>query len=556
MGYQALLFCPDEKTARTVTQVLSELDFSVIPCTEPFAAVKKLMGEHFDALVVDCDNEQNATLLFKSARNAPNNHSSLAVAVVEGQAGVAKAFRIGANLVLTKPVNVEQAKGTLRVARGLLRKSEAAKPATGAVSATVKPVAPAPLKPALQRTMPSLSTAGPAAPLTPAVTAAAASIPTQKSAPQPSVVASVPTEITTGEEPFGAKSEEIGSSSIIAPASQPGILSLTAGHSPSAGRFGTSAASAPAPAREPKPSVATEPKPENAVETVAASVSSASVEEISAAGPSFTFGGHVGSGAESSGGGSKKALLALAAVVLIAAGGYEVWMQWERSGGAATGSVPFAVQPVTTAAKVPRVAPSAAPVAPSSDASSALSPTPDAAASPVAANKVTANKVTATEAPATKAAAQPIKIKNQSAQPGVGKSAPSGDVIAPSIVGIASAGDGAALPSLMGSQSKTPTPLLQDLHVSQGVSRGLLVKAIQPAYPASARQMRIEGAVELSATVSKNGDISTVKVLSGDPQLAHAAVEAVKQWKYKPYLLNGEPVEIQTQVTVKFKLPR
>jgi protein TonB len=108
----------------------------------------------------------------------------------------------------------------------------------------------------------------------------------------------------------------------------------------------------------------------------------------------------------------------------------------------------------------------------------------------------------------------------------------------------------------MGSQSKTPTPLLQDLHVSQGVSRGLLVKAIQPAYPASARQMRIEGAVELSATVSKNGDISTVKVLSGDPQLAHAAVEAVKQWKYKPYLLNGEPVEIQTQVTVKFKLPR
>src|ERR1017187_2688822 len=142
MGYQALLFCPDEKTARTVTQVLRELDLTVIPCTEPFAAVKKLMGEHFDAVVVDCDNEQNATLLFKSARNAPNNQSSLAVAVVEGQAGVAKAFRIGANLVLTKPINVEQSKGTLRVARGLLRKSEAAKPATGAASATVKPAAP------------------------------------------------------------------------------------------------------------------------------------------------------------------------------------------------------------------------------------------------------------------------------------------------------------------------------------------------------------------------------------------------------------------------------
>ena len=129
MGYQALLFCPDEKTARTVTQVLSELEFNVESCMEPFAAVKKLMGQHFDAVVVDCDNEQNATLLFKSARNSTSNQASLAVAVVEGQAGVAKAFRIGANLVLTKPINIEQAKGTLRVARGLLRKSEPAKPA-------------------------------------------------------------------------------------------------------------------------------------------------------------------------------------------------------------------------------------------------------------------------------------------------------------------------------------------------------------------------------------------------------------------------------------------
>jgi len=123
------------------------------------------------------------------------------------------------------------------------------------------------------------------------------------------------------------------------------------------------------------------------------------------------------------------------------------------------------------------------------------------------------------------------------------------------MAGIAAAGNSSSLPNLM-TGSKAPTPVLQDLHVSQGVSRGLLVKEIPPVYPSSARQLRIEGAVELLATISKNGDISAVKVLSGEPQLAHAAVEAVKQWKYKPYLLNGEPVEIQTQVTVKFKLPR
>src|SRR5215469_8352211 len=153
MGYQALLFCPDEKTARTVTHVLNDLEFTVEPCTEPFAAVKKLMAQHFDAVVVDCDNEQNATLLFKSARNSTSNQSSLAVAVVEGQAGVAKAFRIGANLDLTKPINVEQAKGTLRVARGLLRKgrdgTKASAPAasvapTGQVSNVPKPAPAAP----------------------------------------------------------------------------------------------------------------------------------------------------------------------------------------------------------------------------------------------------------------------------------------------------------------------------------------------------------------------------------------------------------------------------
>src|SRR5437868_15199520 len=147
MSYQALLFCPDERTAHVVTQVLSEVEFSVESCNEPFAAVKRLMAKHFDAIVVDCDNEQNATLLFKSARNSGSNQNSLSVALVEGQAGVAKAFRIGANLVLTKPINVEQSKGTLRVARGLLRKGEAgAKPASDATSRplAVQPVAPSP----------------------------------------------------------------------------------------------------------------------------------------------------------------------------------------------------------------------------------------------------------------------------------------------------------------------------------------------------------------------------------------------------------------------------
>src|SRR6202451_1360330 len=176
MKYNALLFCPDEKTARVVTQVLTDLEFRVEPCNEPFAAVKKLMAEHFDAIVVDCDSEQNAALLFKSAHNSGSNQSSLAVAVVEGQTGVAKAFRIGANLVLTKPINVEQSKGTLRVARGLLRKGESAKPLVHAenipAAAPITSAASRPTKPST--TIPQRAPAPPTAsqrPSAPAVSA-------------------------------------------------------------------------------------------------------------------------------------------------------------------------------------------------------------------------------------------------------------------------------------------------------------------------------------------------------------------------------------------------
>lgn len=556
MGYQALLFCPDEKTARTVTQVLSELDFAVIPCTEPFGAVKKLMSEHFDAVVVDCDNEQNATLLFKSARNSPNNHSSLAVAVVEGQAGVAKAFRIGANLVLTKPVNVEQAKGTLRVARGLLRKSEAAKSVPGTAGAAVKPAAPP--TPTLQRTTPTAPAAGTATSIASAAVAAAAGISIQQSAEPARVVASVPSEIKeTHVEILDKGNDGIASAWPVAPdakiaASKPEVLSSSVQRPPSSGGFGASAASAPAPARESK-SRATESKtssvsaePKSPVERVAASESSVAIEEMSAPtpAPSVTVGGAVDQSSKSAGGGSKKTLLAVAAVVLVAAGGYEAWMLWGR--GNTTVPARVAAQPVRNAAQVPQLTPSTpTPVAVPSSTSSDTSSIPETieSASP-------SKKVAETEEPAVKASAKPIAIKS-----GGAKSAAAMDAPTPNIAAIAAAGNGAALPSLMMS-GKAPTPVLQSLHVSQGVSRGLLMKEVPPAYPATALHMRVEGAVELMATINKNGDISAVKVLSGDPQLSHAAAEAVKKWKYKPYLLNGEPVEIQTQVTVKFKLPQ
>ena len=99
---------------------------------------------------------------------------------------------------------------------------------------------------------------------------------------------------------------------------------------------------------------------------------------------------------------------------------------------------------------------------------------------------------------------------------------------------------------------KVATP--QRVRVSQGVTQGLLIRKIQPTYPPLARQARIQGSVLLQAEISKDGAIQNLRLISGHPMLAPAAIEAVKQWRYKPYILNGEPVEVETQITVNFTL--
>jgi periplasmic protein TonB len=94
----------------------------------------------------------------------------------------------------------------------------------------------------------------------------------------------------------------------------------------------------------------------------------------------------------------------------------------------------------------------------------------------------------------------------------------------------------------------------QRVRVSSGVVTGLKIRDAKPNYPPLARQARIQGTVVLQALISKTGDIENLQLISGHPMLAPAAIEAVKQWKYKPYLLNGEPVEVETQVQVNFTL--
>jgi protein TonB len=92
------------------------------------------------------------------------------------------------------------------------------------------------------------------------------------------------------------------------------------------------------------------------------------------------------------------------------------------------------------------------------------------------------------------------------------------------------------------------------VRVSAGVQAGNLINQVKPSYPAIAKSARIQGAVVLQAEISKQGTIENLRVISGHPMLVQAALDAVKQWRYKPYLLNGEPVPVETTITVNFTL--
>ena len=99
-----------------------------------------------------------------------------------------------------------------------------------------------------------------------------------------------------------------------------------------------------------------------------------------------------------------------------------------------------------------------------------------------------------------------------------------------------------------------PKIAAQKVRVSSGVAQGLLVHQVAPKYPALAQQARIQGTVVLQVVIGKDGTVQNLHVLSGHPMLNQAAIDAVRQWRYKPYRVNGEPVEADTQINVNFTL--
>jgi TonB family protein len=118
---------------------------------------------------------------------------------------------------------------------------------------------------------------------------------------------------------------------------------------------------------------------------------------------------------------------------------------------------------------------------------------------------------------------------------------------------VASSADPAVL-----SQALATTPTLPQLGVpiSQGITGGVLLHKVQPIYPAEARRMHVQGSVVIDAKITAKGQVEDLKLISGDPLLAAAAMDAVHRWRYTPYSLNGQPIAKETRITISFIAPQ
>jgi TonB family protein len=312
---------------------------------------------------------------------------------------------------------------------------------------------------------------------------------------------------------------------------------------PAAASSSSGAAVAPAIEKVPEPQPKKqEPKPQGKWKPVVAPEPAAQLKpepraEPVYAAPSFSY------DAKSDESESKKSPMLFvgiaAAVLIVASGGY---FMFGRSTSKPAASAPAATQ---TAPATPGTTPATTATTPATTPSlpaTATATKPDASKAVV--DKTTVLTHGTQVADVTKTVASPIVVAPASASRQSTEDAP------PSIALAAGAGPALDIPAT------TSAPMLSaPAPANAVVVPSRLMQRVNPSYPTSARQYRVEGAVTLSATIGPDGRVREAKVISGPPMLRDAAVNSVKQWKYAPSTVNGRAVESSVQIVLQFKMP-
>ena len=566
---RALLLSPDDQAVSAITGVLEEMS---VTCERPLdgaSAAQKLNSHSFDLVLVDCENLPAAKLIFDVCRRGNNGNNPVPIAIVDGRAGLPTAFRLGAELILTKPVAKDQARTTIRTAVSRVRKDVPANetaPEQSASSATTSAVTTSVA--ALGTVMPStvkteehaLAAAAASSQLTsfadPAPVAAPTAVPVVAPTSAPTATLSAPPLTTkmrsavdedeTVAQPTAPKLDPPSTPSLAPPPSLP--------KSPSA----------PAVAADSKPARPAKPFEDPVLaELEESELKSSRPRQIryriktrlnlrlrsfrrtsnpsridavrwprcwysfSPAPPSMLR-GHISPDFEPS---SSRSSLDCRLTAC--------WLSLEsRAHGRARRRrrIPrrlrfSRLQP--QALRQPRNPP---PIRPSDNhrapASAAASTATSAAATPVQPVAAPRTEVATPTSAATTTPA-PVVAKPEAAKPADSKK------------------DAAAAPV---SAAQLPGENSAIILSSKGAERRL-AHSVQPNFPVEARSGQAQGTVVLKEVVDQNGKVEGVRLVEGNATLATAAIQAVKQWRYRPYVRDGKAQPFQTIVIVDFQRP-
>lgn len=526
----ALLLSPDDQAVSAITAVLEEM---VVTCERPLdgaSAARQLNSHKFDLVLVDCENLPAAKLIFDVCRRGKSGNNPVPIAIVDGRAGLPTAFRLGAELVLTKPVAKDQARSTIRTAVSRVRKEEPTRQA--------------------QTTAPSSASESEAE--------QASSLPTPADQTE-----TLLTHYETSTESADNATPEPRALAATAAAVPSPVLPVS--QSSSAGPAASAPSATPAFDASPAANTASTPAEPKTAPIIKPSDDPVLAEaEKDAAPQAPIFSSYPQKQRKARG-----SLVSLLVLALVAGGFYAAWMYAPGFRALVQPQIDSVLALVGSLRQSHEPAPAPASVGPATRPSAAATDSTQFS-KPTAGTAAANPPVTTPGAPATTASATP-----PSSGPATSSAQLASPVTNTATFGVDKSGAPATDANKLGANSNTanqnsaatgnstavgvssaelPGEQTAILLSSKGAEKRL-AHSVQPTYPAEARSTGAEGTIVLKAVIDETGKVAGARVVEGDATLAKAAISAVKQWRYRPYVRDGKAQSFQTIVLVDFQRP-
>jgi len=524
----ALLLSPDDQAVSAITGVLEEMS---VTCERPLdgaSAAQKLNSQSFDLVLVDCENLPAAKLIFDVCRRGKNGNNPVPIAIVDGRAGLPTAFRLGAELILTKPVAKDQARSTIRAAVSRVRKdlpaseSVPAQPASAALSIAATPSAVV-------------------------------------SEERAQAAAAVSSQLTNFAEPV--PSFVPSGVPIAAPAALSAPAVKAKMHSPVDEIDAAPVAPKMANSKPTRPVTPSDDPVLKELEESELEASDLKVSDLRKTAPNRRAAESVAPVFSSHQHGPQKtrgSLVALLILALAAGGFYAAWMYQPGFREIAQPQIDRVLALAGMSQAHPQQRPASAPVTNPAKPSAPLAPATTSAPAPES----------STDPNQTPSAVPDSTTSSATATAPVQPAATPGSAVAPPT----SRATNAAAPVVTKPEANKPNDSKKDAATAASSNAELpgessaiilsskgaekrLAHSVPPKYPAEARSGGADGTVVLKAVVDENGKVEGVRLVEGDATLAAAAIQAVKQWRYRPYLRNGKSQPFQTVVIVDFQRP-